>query len=397
MKKILLLGGSAQQVIAIETAKECGYRTVLCDYLPDNPGQYHADRFYLESTTDKETVLRIAEEEKVDGILAFASDPAAPTAAYVAEKLGLPGNPYDSVEILCHKDRFRAFLAENGFSSPEAASYEDEETAVKGIRKSRLPLIVKPVDSSGSKGVTVVRAAAQAEEAVRAAFSFSRGHKIISEEYLDHEGSVFVGGDIFINEGKVVYWGLMISIRDPGATLLVPVGESYPARLDDRQGTALRSALQRMADLLGIRFGSMNIEAMVLPDGRVYLIDIGPRSGGNMIPDLMSRIFDTDIVRLNILAAMGEELDIKTSDEPVFMTEYVLHALRDGVFKGVFLSDEVRPFIDDIFQYVKEGDPVRRFVNAAEALGIVFLRFPDVAAMHGIIDRITEHVSVIIQ
>ncbi len=152
-----------------------------------------------------------------------------------------------------------------------------------------------------------------------------------------------------------------------------------------------------MADLLGLRFGSMNIEAMVLPDGRVYLIDIGPRSGGNMIPDLMSRIFDTDIVRLNILAAMGEELDIKTSDEPVFMTEYVLHALRDGVFKGVFLSDEVRPFIDDIFQYVKEGDPARRFVNAAEALGIVFLRFPDAAAMHGIIDHITEHVSVIIQ
>ena len=125
MKKILLLGGSAQQVIAIETAKRLGYYTVLCDYLPDNPGQYVADKFYLVSTTDKEAVLEVAENENIDGILAYASDPAAPTAAYVAEKLGLPGSPYESVEILCNKDRFRAFLEDNGFCTPKAKGYEE--------------------------------------------------------------------------------------------------------------------------------------------------------------------------------------------------------------------------------------------------------------------------------
>src|SRR5574344_2125197 len=103
MRKILLLGGSAQQIIAIETARRLGYFTVLCDFLPDNPGQYVADKFYLVSTTDKDAVLKVATEEKVDGVLAYASDPAAPTAAYVAEKLGLPGSPYESVEILCNK------------------------------------------------------------------------------------------------------------------------------------------------------------------------------------------------------------------------------------------------------------------------------------------------------
>ena len=87
MKKLLLLGGSAQQVVAIETAKRLGYETVLCDFLPDNPGQYHADKFYMVSTTDKNAVLEVAEKEKINGILAYASDPAAPTAAYVAEKL----------------------------------------------------------------------------------------------------------------------------------------------------------------------------------------------------------------------------------------------------------------------------------------------------------------------
>ena len=85
MKKILLLGGSAQQVIAIKTAKRLGYYTVLCDYLPDNPGQYVADKYYNVSTTDVEAVYKVAMDEKVDGILAYASDPAALPAAIVAE------------------------------------------------------------------------------------------------------------------------------------------------------------------------------------------------------------------------------------------------------------------------------------------------------------------------
>jgi hypothetical protein len=100
MKKILLLGGSAQQLVAIKAAKELGYYTIVCDYLPDNPGQYEADKFYATSTTDIEAVYEIAKEEQINGILAYASDPAALPAAIVAEKLGLPTNPAKSVEIL---------------------------------------------------------------------------------------------------------------------------------------------------------------------------------------------------------------------------------------------------------------------------------------------------------
>ena len=127
MKKILLLGGSAQQIVAIKTAQKHGYYTVLCDFLPDNPGQYEADKFYLVSTTDKDAVLEVAKKENIDGILAYASDPAAPTAAYVAEKLGLPTNPYDSVETLCNKDKFREFLKHNGFNAPVSEGYSNND------------------------------------------------------------------------------------------------------------------------------------------------------------------------------------------------------------------------------------------------------------------------------
>lgn len=136
MKKILLLGGSAQQVVAIEKAKQLGYYTVLCDYLDDNPGQYIADKFYLVSTTDKDSVLEVAIKEKINGILAYASDPAAPTAAYVSERMGLPGNPYKSVDILCNKDKFREFLENNGFCTPKAKGYIDVDVALKDIKNN---------------------------------------------------------------------------------------------------------------------------------------------------------------------------------------------------------------------------------------------------------------------
>jgi len=158
MKKILLLGGSAQQVVAIETAKRLGYYTVLCDFLPDNPGQYVADQFYLVSTTDKKAVLEVAKQEQIAGILAYASDPAAPTAAFVAEQMNLPGSPYKAVEILCNKDLFRKFLAEHNFYTPKASGYQNTQAALADIKNGvfKMPVIVKPVDSSGSKGVSQI-------------------------------------------------------------------------------------------------------------------------------------------------------------------------------------------------------------------------------------------------
>ena len=157
---ILLLGGSRQQVVAIETAKRLGYRTVVCDYLPDNPGQYVADVAYSTSTTDREAVLEVARSERARGVLAYASDPAAPTAAYVAEELGLPTNPLHSVEVLSRKNLFRRHLHAHGFPCP--ASREVDANAVDGARLAqlahdmRLPVVLKPTDSSGSKGISVL-------------------------------------------------------------------------------------------------------------------------------------------------------------------------------------------------------------------------------------------------
>ena len=106
-KKMLFLGGIMQQIPAITRAKELGYHVITADYLPENPGHKYSDEYYNVSTTDLKGVLALAQSLQIDGIVAYASDPAAPTAAYVAEKMGLPGNPYESVKICTEKDLFQ--------------------------------------------------------------------------------------------------------------------------------------------------------------------------------------------------------------------------------------------------------------------------------------------------
>lgn len=394
MKKILLLGGSAQQVPAIERAKELGYYTVLCDYLPDNPGQYAADKFYPVSTTDKEAVLKVAQDEAINGILAYASDPAAPTAAYVAEKMGLPGNPYKSVEILCNKDRFRLFLQEHGFNTPESKSYVDKEKALAGIDAFELPVIVKPVDSSGSKGVTVLHSWEGMSGAVDLAFSFSRSHRIIIEEFIEKKHEYLIREDIFVHEGKVILWGLLNCHRDSDVNALAPVGKSYLLCLDEADRDAVKETIQKMVDKLGIKSGLMNVELVIDKNNKVWPIYVGPRAGGNMIPDLLGLIYNIKIIEMAVMAAMGETVDTEVNEKEAFYATHNLHSDRDGVYQTIEFAPELERHIIKKCLYKKFGDKVRYFANASDALGIIFMKFGSEMEMHEMLLHINEYISV---
>ncbi len=396
MKKILLLGGSAQQVIAIETARRLGYYTVLCDYLTDNPGQYVADKFYLVSTTDKDAILKVAMVENVDGVLAYASDPAAPTAAYVAEKMGLPTNPYNSVEILCNKDKFRAFLAENGFNSPVACGYINSSEAVKDLGKYRLPVIIKPVDSSGSKGATVLYSWDDVDKAIDFALSFSRDKRFIIEEYVEKYHKYLIGGDVYICDGMITLWGLMNCHRDNAVNPLVPVGKSYPPDIKNKDLESIKCVLQGIVDKLDLKSGAMNVELIVDKNGQVWPIDIGPRSGGNMIPDLIGYIFGVDVVELSVLTAMGETIDMNELTAESFYATHNLHASKNGIFKHVLFSDEAERFIIRKSIYKRDGDVVEYFDNASKALGIVFFKFDSADSMNAVLENINEHINIVL-
>ena len=393
------MGGSAQQIIAIETAKRLGYYTVLCDFLTDNPGQHYADRFYLVSTTDKEKVLDVAQKEQISGVLAYASDPAAPTAAYVAEQMGLPGNPYDAVCTLCNKDRFRQFLSENGFHTPRAERFQSVDEALDGAKGLDLPVIVKPVDSSGSKGVTVLRSFDKLNTAAEFALRFSRCKTAIVEEFIEKKHPYLIGGDIFVYEGQVLVWGLLNCHRDPKVNPLVPVGKSYPLALDSQDAKAVRQTLQTLIDKLQIRSACMNLELIIDSQDRVFPIDIGPRAGGNMIPDLLSMIFGVDLVEMSVKAAMGQpvtEKIVRGEDHSYYAT-YNLHSVKDGIYKGLSISEEIESFVIEKHIYMQEGDSVEFFSDASKAIGIIFLRFDSLRSLHTMLSCIDDHIQVIVE
>ena len=131
MKKLLLLGGSRYLLPVIETAHRLGVYVITCDYLPDNIAHRYSDEYVNLSIIDKDAVLQMAREKKIDGVMSFACDPGVVTAAYVAEQMGLPScGPYESVCILQNKGKFRKFLTEHGFNVPVAQSYDSVSKAL---------------------------------------------------------------------------------------------------------------------------------------------------------------------------------------------------------------------------------------------------------------------------
>lgn len=400
-RSVLLLGGSEQQVLAIDKARELGYRTVLCDYLPDNPGRLHADSFYLVSTTDREAVLEVARKEKVNGVLAYASDPAAPTAAYVSERLHLPSNPFESVEALSEKHLFRALLRRAGLPCPASVSFHkdaSEDRVFSLIKGMRLPLVIKPTDSSGSKGVSVVDSLDGLVDAINLASHFSHNGILIAEEYIHRSFPDVIGGDVFVVDGIIRFWGLMRCLRDEALGGLVPVGEMIPSGLSREQEMSVKHALQTLVTHSGIKFGELNVEVIIGVDGKAYILELGARAGGNMIPVQLSDTSGIDLVAANVLCAMGEDPgDVYFDGNDICCAHYVVHARNNGVLDRVVIPEDVRRCITREVPYVSSGEQVHRFDGADKALGIIFMRFDGQAEAFQILDAISDRVEVVLR
>lgn len=397
-KRILLLGGSAQQIIALKTAKKMGYYTVLCDYLPDNPGQYYADKFYLVSTIDKEAVLKVAKKENVDGVLGYASDPAAPTVAYVSENLNLPGNPYSSIEILCNKDLFREFLQANGFHTPLAKGYDTEEAAICDLCNGvfRFPVMVKPVDSSGSKGVERIDSVEDVKNKIAYARSFSRRNKIIIEEYVEKYGYQIAGDGLSV-DGKLVFRCFANDhFDDKCKNPFVPIAASFPYNMPAEVHDKIHQEIQRLITLLKMKTSTYNFDLRIDKDYNVYLMEVAPRNGGNYIPNVINYATGVDLVELAIKGAMGEKIDISEIPSPTgYYAYYAVHSYKQGKLDSVSIDPEIeKNNIVENHIIVKPGDQISEFTGANTTLGILLMKFSSMEEMLYRIDHSEEWIKV---
>ena len=382
--KILILGGGFQQLPAIRKAHELGLNVLLADYLPDAPGRREADQSFLVSTRDKERILELARKEAVDGILAFASDPAEETAAYVAEKLGLPGGMYAAAGILGNKRKFREFLAIHGLPAPRHFPMDYMESDLP------YPVVVKPLDSSGSKGVTLLRSydAGRLLRAYQVAVSCSLSGQAMAEEYIAYGYRHLIGGDVIVRDGEAVLYGLMDCIREEGKNL-VPCGKIYPCGAGEEVKGRIARIMQTVIHGLSITDAEMNVEFIAGKDGEVYPIEIALRCGGNGIPQLLSDATGIDWIReevqrtlrrangqnANSLEASRFVGKLVPADLHGIYATYNLHANQPGMYAGYELHPELSGHLyrEEIFR--RKGETVGTYENAAGIIGILYFHF----------------------
>ena len=398
-KKMLFLGGIMQQIPAIVQAQKLGYHVITCDYLPGNPGHRYSDEYHNVSTTDLEGVLLLAQRLKIDGIVAYASDPAAPTAAYVAEKMGLPGNPYDSVKLLTEKDLFRDFLQKHGFNSPVACGYTTYEAALADIGRFKFPVMVKPVDSSGSKGVVKVYDVAGLKSAVDEALSYSRCKRFIVEEFIIKKGYQ-VSGDGFSVDGKLVFTSYGNELYSgKGTREYVALGEFWPSLLTQKQKDKVDAELQRLITALGMRTCAYNIEVILDKDDNVYVLELGPRNGGSYIPQLIKYATGVDLVEATLKAAMGDELPhLEMMPTKGVFSNYMIYSKLSGQFKELrFDANFKRNNLLEVHCTASIGGAVHAYQNTAHSLGTILFKAKTVDEMVMLTEDIENYCKVIVE
>lgn len=397
-KKIMLLGGLRYLIPLIDAAHELGMQVITCDYLPDNIAHRYSDVYRNVSIVDEKAVLTAAQELAIVGITSFAVDPGVVSAAYVQQEMGLPGCPYESVKILQNKDLFRSFLREHGFNCPWSYGFSSVESALAATPQFSYPAIVKPTDSAGSKGVSRVDSPDEIENAVTEAFSKSISGNIIVEEFIEKAGDSF-GSDSFAVKGKLIfdaYYDQWFDQSSPNP--YTPGAEIWPSLITDQVRAELNSELQRLITLLGIQTSIFNIEARVGTNGKVYIMEVSPRGGGNRLSEVIRMGTGVDLITNTVRAAVGlPTVGIEQKPFDGSWAILALHSEESGTFSHLDIAPELRPHVVEEALLVQPGDPVRAFKGANDAIGHLIIRFDTVAETRHIIEHMADYVKVVLQ
>ena len=375
-KKIMLLGGIHYLLPVIKAAHEQGYYVITADYLPDNVAHQYSYEYCNVNIIDKEAVLQAAKALNIDGIISFGVDPGVVSAAYVQEQMGLPQmGPYESVRILQNKDLFRAFLKEHGFNVPNARSYTSKEIALSDTDWFSYPMIVKPTDSAGSKGVTRIDSLEEYEVAVDYAFEKSISGTIIVEEFIDKVGCSS-DTDSFLLNGELKFVSFNAQRFDESAANpYTPAAYSWPSTFVEHE-EYLRSELQRLLSLLNMKTSVFNIETRVASNGKPYIMECTPRGGGNRLCEMLRYATEVDLITAQVRAAVGDSVeDVEQQPYNGHWAEIILHADKDGIFSNLEIASDLPAKVIERDLWVKKGDNVTAFHGANDAIGTLVLQF----------------------
>lgn len=375
--RLLIAGGGYADIPMIQAGRALGYHVITSGNRAEDLGHRHSDQVVLADFSDHTAMLRVAEDNGIDAICPACNDFSALTSAYVAGQLGLPGHdPLETAEVIHHKDRYRAFAQEHGIPCPKAGSFRSVDAALDGIGQFDFPVIVKPVDLTGGKGISRVERAADAASAITRAFEMSRAKRVVVEEFV--EGTRH-GITTLLDDGRIVF-----SAHDDEYYYKNPYlvsGASSPGTVSESAVLEIVRVLERMAAILSLRPGILHVQFIVSRHGRPIIIEICRRPPGDLYVNLVRHATGVDYASCIVRAACG--LDFRACARSIaeqrFITRHCIMTSHNGVVQDVVVAPELRKRVVDELVWWQPGDVVEDYL--VQKLGIVFVEFDSAIQM----------------
>lgn len=301
-KKLAIIGASYLQLPLVEKAKEMGLEIHCFAWVQDAVCVDIVDYFYPISTTDKEQIYKVCREVGIDGVCTISSDIAVPTVNYIAERMGLIGNSSLSSPLCTNKYLMRSCFVNNEIASPAFVRIQ-KNSDISSCKSMPYPLIVKPTDRSGSRGVMKVYNDQELTEAIEKAWEYSFSKEAIVEEFIEGQE---VSVEAISYQGK--HYILQITDKvTTGPPHFVELEHHQPSQLPNYLQEQIKSMIPRALDCLGIKFGASHSELKITQSGDIKIIEIGARMGGDFIgSDLVRLSTGYDFLAGVIQVALGE-------------------------------------------------------------------------------------------
>ncbi|HIQ28335.1 MAG TPA: ATP-grasp domain-containing protein [Sulfurovum sp.] len=385
-KKLLIAGGSHADIPIIMAAKDLGYWVITTGNNPNDLGHKFSDEYYLEDYSNPEKILKLAKTLVTDAICASSNDFSAISCAYTAQKLHLPGHDdYETALIIHHKDKFRKFSLENNILVPKAVSLSINDNIHLVNLELNYPVIVKPVDLSGGKGITKVEAKENLNKAIYDAFKLSKNNKIVIEEFIEGTNH---GYSTFIKNGKVVF-----AFMDDEHYFINPYlvsGASTSLQYTKHISDQLNESLHLMASKLNLVDGLLHVQ-FILKDDTPYIIEICRRTPGDLYVKLVEYATGFNMSKAIVKSTIGKTIDDYTIDNISYIARHCVMNEQQGYIDHVIYSD-LAPKIFDKMIFYTSGDFIKDpLVYKAE---IDFIRYEDKEDMSKNINSIAQNIKI---
>ena len=390
-KRLLIAGGGYADIPLIQAGQRLGYHVITSGNRPEELGHRYSDEYRPADFSDPDAILSLARDLDVAAICACCNDFSALSAAYATEKLGLPGHdPFKTAQIIHHKDCYREFALMHGIATPRAWGFSNRDEAFARIKELPLPLIVKPVDLTGGKGMSTLRRPGEEAAAIEKAFAVSRTKRIVVEEFI--EGTRH-GFSAFLVNGRVAF-----HFTDNEQYFLNPYlvsGASVPGAVPQSAVQQLCTESEKIASLLALKTGIFHVQ-FILRNGEPIIIEICRRAPGDLYIHLVELATGVDYASWIVKGAAGLDCsDVRHAVPQGFYTRHCVMSARPGRVKEIVIDPIINPNIIESFMWGRPGDPVANVMTSK--FGIVFLRFATQEEMLEKTERLQQLIRVVME